>query len=173
MEFSSFSDPAQFCRVGCTVPAKIHMFWVLMKTFWKNQKMFSSSLTCKQGSQDSVVVQSQAMGWMAQGSNPDGQEIVFCKPSRLALGPACPPILLLSRYQGSFLHGVKQLWSKADCSLHLVLKLGTKRVTCLSCGQGLHLFIITNKIWNNWNGEVETNINETISHRTQIYSHSL
>jgi len=31
-----------------------------MKNFWRNQKMFSS-LTCKQGSQDSVGVQSQAM----------------------------------------------------------------------------------------------------------------
>jgi len=63
---------------------------MMMKNFWKNQKMFSSSLTCKQGSQDSVVVQSQAMGWTAQGSNPDGQEIVFCKPPRLALGHAHP-----------------------------------------------------------------------------------
>jgi len=52
--------------------------------------MFSSSLTCKQGSRDSVVVQSQAMGWIAQGSNSDRQETVFCEPSRLALGHAHP-----------------------------------------------------------------------------------
>jgi hypothetical protein len=61
MEFSSFSDSAQLgtvhgCVLDCTVPAKIHMLSKLIKNVLKNKKMFSSSLTCKQGSWHSVVV---------------------------------------------------------------------------------------------------------------------